>query len=59
MRASADGAVDLMTAKPSEAARLSRGEARLRRRAERAPLTASRLRNTGRHEVDGAGGRAE
>ena len=39
-----ESAVDLMKAKTSAAERPSRGEARLRRRAESAPLTASWLR---------------
>jgi hypothetical protein len=40
-----ESAVDLMEGKTSAAERPSRGEARLRRRADGAPLTASRLPN--------------
>ena len=55
---SAGSAVDLMEAKSSEAGRLSRGEARLWRRAERRALDSLPASETKRfHEVDGAVGR--
>src|SRR5271167_4865147 len=56
-RVSAGSAVDLMKAKTSEAESLSRGEARLRRRAKRALDRLSASEKTSLHEVDGALGR--
>jgi hypothetical protein len=57
---SAESAVDLMEAKSSEAERLSRSEARLRRRAEERALDSlSASENRRFHEDDGAVGRRE
>ena len=57
--ASAESAVDLTEATRFRTEGQSRGAARLRRRAKRAPLTALRLRKCGLHEIDGAVGRRE